>query len=173
MLAPSKHRLQPLFTWLRLYCPPETFTASLLRVIYCLVFKDFPDLVSHYLPNFTSHCFSNLTLHSSPTKLPNSSPATMPLCTQMALTGIPRAPLHQSISHPSFKDPSQISFQVLFSKTTKKITLHLPHPSLYFGLMSLTTVYFALYFHVHINFSSIGHEPLDSSLFYTQHTVDV
>lgn len=110
MLAPSKHRILPLFTWLRLYCPPETFTASLLRVIYCLVFKDLPDLVSHYFPNFTSHCFSNLTLRSSPTKLPNGSPATMPLCTQMALTGIPRAPLHQSISHPSFKDPSQISF---------------------------------------------------------------
>ena len=142
MLTWSKDKILSLFTWLRLYSLPEIFTASLLRVVDSLVFRHPHDLVSLCFPNLTSHCFSNLALHSNPTKLPNSSPATVPFCTQMALTGIPWAPQHRSISHPSLKTHHKSPFSSYFTRQLKKKITHLPHPSLYFGLMSLPVLYF-------------------------------
>ena len=120
MLTWSKDKILSLFTWLRLYSLPEIFTASLLRVVDSLVFRHPHDLVSLCFPNLTSHCFSNLALHSNPTKLPNSSPATVPFCTQMALTGIPWAPQHRSISHPSLKTHHKSPLALILQDNLKK-----------------------------------------------------
>lgn len=150
-LARSKDRIYPLFTQFMPYSPPKTFHSSLLRVVDSLVFEDLCDLVSRYFSNFTSHCSSNSTLHFRPTELPNSSPATMCLCTQMAWTGIPWAPLHWFLSHSFLPRPNTHPPVAIILQDNQKIysSFALSLFELWTSIISLILVSFALNVHTY------------------------
>lgn len=82
---------------------------------------------------------------ASPTKLP-TVPHHQAFVRTDALTRSPQAPPQRSISHSSFEDQHKSTWSYCFLRQLKKITLHLPHLSLPFGLLSHHNLPSALHF---------------------------
>lgn len=148
MFARSKDRIYSLFPPFMLHSTPYTFKASPLRVIDSLVFRNLPDLVSRCFSSFTSHCPSNLTWHSSPTNL-LTVPQPPCLCAHrwrwlefpehLSMGPFLTLTLPLGTQHKS-------SCSYYFRRQLRRITLHVPHLSLHFGLLSYDNLQSALHF---------------------------